>query len=99
MTTKAEDLARAQGVEEGLRTAIALLGQLAEVMLERERDAKPGVKVNQARRARIKAYQVAAGRIQTRLNRQHRLVIGMETPEDDRRAAERIFAAVEKLAL
>lgn len=99
MTITPEDLARAQGLEEGLAAAIAILEALAEVMIERERDAEPGRKANHARRTRITAYQVAARRIGTRLNRQRRLVEKMETPADAERAARQIRSAVAKLAL
>lgn len=94
-----EDLARAQCVEEGLATAIAILEGLAAVMIERERDTKPGAKANHARRTRITAYQVAARRIGTQLGRQRRLVEKMETPADTERAARHIRSAVAKLAL
>lgn len=99
MTKAPEDLARAQGVEEGLASAVAILEALAEVMIGRERDAKPGAKANHARRTRIRAYQVATRRIGTLLNRQRRLLAKMETPADAERAARHIRSAVAKLAL
>jgi hypothetical protein len=99
MTSRDEDLAHAQGVEEGLATAIAILEELAAVMIERERTAKPGKKANHPRRARIKAYQVAANRIDTRLTRQRRRLAKLETPADEERAARQIRSAVAKLAL
>lgn len=99
MATKQDSLERALGVEEGLAAAIAILGELAEVMIEREREPKPGAKANHARRVRIKAYQVAARRIQTRLCRQQRLLAKMESPADDERGPMQIRADIEKLAL
>ena len=92
-------MARAQGVEEGLAIAADLLASLAETMLQREDTAKPGAKVNRARRVRIKAYQVAGGRILTRLNRQRRLLAKLETPADDSAGTLQLKAAVEDLAL
>lgn len=97
--TDPKDLARAQGVEEGLAVAAGVLADLAEVMLERERDVKPGAKVNRARRTRIKAYQVAATRIRTRLDRQRRILAKMETEGDAQEDAELIRSAIEDLAL
>ncbi|HEX9948104.1 MAG TPA: hypothetical protein VGA98_11235 [Allosphingosinicella sp.] len=94
-----EKLARAQGVEEGLAMALDILGDLAEVMLERERAAKPGSKINHARRTRIKAYQVAAKRVHTRLNRQRQKLFKLETPEDRLRGEQALRAAVDDLAL
>ena len=94
-----EDLARAQGIEEGLGVAAGLLADLAETMIEREREVKPGAKINWARRTRIKAYQVAGARIRTRLDRQRRILAKMETQADDRSGAELIRTAVEDLAL
>jgi hypothetical protein len=69
----------AQGVEEGLAAALETLNGLAAVMIERERGAV-GKKANHARRVRIKAYEVAAKRIETKLNRQRRLLARLETP-------------------
>lgn len=94
-----QDLARAQGVEEGLALAAGILAGLAETMIERERDVKPGAKINWARRTRIKAYQVAGSRIQTRLDRQRRIVAKMETRADVQDGSELIRTAVEDLAL
>jgi hypothetical protein len=94
-----DKLAYEQGVEASLAVASTILEELAEVMLERERAAAAGRKVNYARRTRIKAYQVAARRIQTRLSRQRRLLEKTETIEDKLRAAQNLRAAVEDLAL
>ena len=88
----------AQGVEEGLATALETLNGLAAVMIERER-AAIGKKANHARRVRIKAYEVAAKRIETKLNRQRRLLARLETPEDAERQSETLRAALEALAL
>jgi hypothetical protein len=93
-----ERLRHAQGVEEGLAAALATLNHLAAVMIEREREAV-GKKANRARRVRIKAYEVAAKRIETKLNRQRRALARLETPEEAERQAEAIRAAVEALAL
>ena len=93
-----ERLRYAQGVEEGLATALATLKDLAAVMIERERQAA-GKKANHARRVRIKAYEVAAGRIETKLNRQRRALARLETPEDSERQAETFRAALKALAL
>ena len=95
----AEKLARAQGIEEGLSAALSILAELAEVMLEREREADPRKKANYARRTRIKAYQVASRRIATRLKRQHQLLARLESAEDRDAEQERLRAAVEDLAL
>ena len=97
--TQQERLARAQGVEEGLATALGILADLAEVMLERERSAEPGKKANYARRTRIKAYQVAAKRLQTRLTRQRRELSKLETVDDRLWDEQVIKAAVANLAL
>jgi hypothetical protein len=94
-----EKLAYEQGVEAGLAVASAILEELAEVMLERERTASIARKANYARRTRIKAYQVAARRIHTRLSRQQRLLAKLETREDQLRAEQSLRAAVENLAL
>ncbi|MBA3676637.1 MAG: hypothetical protein H0W74_04450 [Sphingosinicella sp.] len=94
-----EKLARAQGVEEGLNGALLILNGLAEVMLERERAADPRRKSNHARRVRIRAYQVAAKRVQTLLKKQRRLLERLESAEDRQRNDERLRAAVEHLAL
>jgi hypothetical protein len=94
-----EKLAREQGIEAGLAAALNILEELAEVMLERERAAPARRKANYARRTRIKAYQVAARRIETRLNRQRRLLEKQETLEDQLRAKHSLQAAVEDLAL
>ena len=93
-----ERLRYAQGVEEGLATALATLSDLAAVMIERERQAA-GKKANHARRVRIKAYEVAARRIETKLNRQRRLLERLETPEDAERQSETLRAALKALAL
>lgn len=93
-----ERLRHAQGVEEGLATALEILNGLAAVMIERERDAS-GKKANRARRVRIKAYEVAASRIETKLKRQRRLLERLETPEDSESRAEALRAALEALAL
>jgi hypothetical protein len=79
--------------------ASAILEELAEVMLERERSAPPARKANYARRTRIKAYQVAARRIRTRLSRQQRLLGKLETLEDQLSAEQSLCAAVKNLAL
>jgi hypothetical protein len=92
-------LAQAQGVEEGLAIAADLLAGFAETMLQREDTANPGAKVNRARRVRIKAYQVAGGRIATRLSRQRRLLAKLETAADDNSGTLQLKAAVEDLAL
>ncbi len=94
-----DKLARTQGVEEGLTVALNILNGLAEVMLERERAAEPRRKANYARRVRIKAYQVAARRVQTLLKRQRRLLERLESAEDRHHNDERLRAAVEHLAL
>ncbi len=88
----------AQGVEEGLATALETLNGLAAVMIERERQSV-GKKANHARRVRIKAYEVAARRIETKLNRQRRLLAGLETPEESERQAQSMRAALKALAL
>ena len=90
--------ARAEGVEEGLATALAILEELAEVMLEREREAA-GKKANYARRVRIKAYQVAGKRVATRLNRQRKLLAKLETPDEDAKKAAAIQSALKGLGL
>lgn len=79
--------------------ASTILEELAEVMLERERSAPPGRKANYARRTRIKAYLVAAKRLQTRLNRQRSTVAKLETPQDRLHAEQSLRAALEDLAL
>jgi hypothetical protein len=93
-----ERLLHAQGVEEGLATALETLNGLAAVMIERER-AAVGKKANHARRVRIKAYEVAARRIETKLNHKRRALAKLETPEDAKRQAETIRAALKALAL
>lgn len=93
-----ERVRHAQGVEEGLAAALETLNGLAAVMIERERDAA-GKKANHARRVRIKAYEVAARRIETKLKRQRRLLERLETPEDSDRQAEAMRATLEALAL
>lgn len=93
-----ERVRHAEGVEEGLATALEILNGLAAVMIERERSAA-GKKANHARRVRIKAYEVAARRIETKLKRQRRLLARIETPADSERQAERIQAALKALAL
>lgn len=93
-----ERVRHAQGVEEGLAAALETLNGLAAVMIERER-AAAGKKANHARRVRIKAYEVAAKRIETKLNRQRRLLARLETPEDSERRSEAIHAALKALAL
>lgn len=93
-----ERVRHAQGVEEGLATALETLNGLAAVMIEREHQAV-GKKANHARRVRIKAYEVAARRIETKLNRQRRLLARLETPEDSERQAESLRAALKALAL
>ncbi len=93
-----ERVRHAQGVEEGLAAAMETLNGLAAVMIERER-ASVGKKANHARRTRIKAYEVAAKRIETKLNRQRRLLARLETPADSERQAERLRAALKALAL
>ena len=93
-----ERVMHAQGVEEGLATALATLHELAAVMVERERNSA-GRKPNHARRVRIKAYQVAAKRIETKLHRQRRLLQKLETPADAERHSEAIRAALKDLAL
>jgi hypothetical protein len=93
-----ERVRHAQGVEEGLATALETLNGLAAVMIERERSAV-GKKANHARRVRIKAYEVAAKRIETKLNRQRRLLARLETPADSEEQAARIRAALKALAL
>jgi len=97
--TEQVKVARAEGMEEGLATALGILNQLADVMLERERSAKPGSKANYRRRTRIKAYQVAAKRVQTQLDRQRRLLSKLQTPEDIARDQLSIRTAVEELGL
>ena len=92
------ELARAEGVEEGLATALAVLESLAGVMIEREQAAAGG-KANHARRVRIKAYQVAAKRIGTRLQRQRRLLSSLETPADEQRNQAAIESALKGLGL
>lgn len=93
-----ERVRHAQGVEEGLAAALEILNGLAAVMIERER-AAAGKKANHARRVRIKAYEVAARRIETRLKRQRRLLERLETPEDSERQAEAMRATLKALAL
>ncbi len=93
-----ERVRHAQGVDEGLAAALEILNGLAAVMIEREREAV-GKKANHARRVRIKAYEVAARRIETRLKRQRRLLARLETPEDAERQAEAIRATLKALAL
>ena len=93
-----ERVLHAQGVEEGLAAALEALNGLAAVMIERERSAA-GKKANHARRVRIKAYEVAAKRIETKLNRQRRLLARLETPADSERQSEKIHAALKALAL
>ncbi len=93
-----ERVLHAQGVEEGLATALATLNALAAVMVDREQNAT-GKKANYARRVRIKAYQVAAKRIETKLNRQRRLLARLETPADAERQAKAIRSALKALAL
>lgn len=88
----------AEGVEEGLATALEILNGLAAVMIERELEAA-GKKANHARRVRIKAYQVAAKRIETKLKRQRLAPARIEPPEDSEGQAERIQAALKALAL
>jgi hypothetical protein len=94
-----EKLAYEQGVEAGLAMASTILEELAEVMLEREQAAAAGRKASYARRTRIKAYQVAARRVHTRLSRQRRLLGKLETLEDQVSAEQSLRAAVENLAL
>ena len=94
-----ERVRHAEGVEEGLATALEILNGLAAVMIERERSAAGKKKANHARRVRIKAYEVAAKRIETKLKRQRRLLARIETPADSERQAERIQAALKALAL
>lgn len=93
-----ERVRHAEGVEEGLASAMEILNGLAAVMIERERKAS-GKKANHARRARIKAYEVAAKRIGTKLNRQRRLLAKLETPADLEQRSETIRAALDALAL
>ena len=94
-----ERVRHARGVEEGLAAALEVLDGLAAVMIERERQAA-GKKANHARRTRIKAYQVAARRIETKLNRQRRLLARLEAPEAGAEGqAESIRAALETLSL
>jgi hypothetical protein len=93
-----ERVLHAQGVEEGLAAALETLNGLAAVMIERERQAA-GKKANHARRVRIKAYEVAAKRIETKLSRQRRLLARLETPEDRQRQSETLRAALKALAL
>ena len=85
-------------MEEGLATALATLNDLAAVMIERERNAV-GKKANYARSVRIKAYEVAAKRIETKLSRQRRLLVRLETPADAERQAAAIRSALKALAL
>ncbi|HYW15552.1 MAG TPA: hypothetical protein VE891_05295 [Allosphingosinicella sp.] len=94
-----ERVRHAQGLEEGLATALEILNGLAAVMIEREREASGKKKANHARRVRIKAYEVAARRIETKLKHQRRLLTKLETPEDAERQAETIRAALKALAL
>lgn len=94
-----EKLAYEQGVEAGLAVALSILENLADVMLERERAAAAGQKANYARRTRIKAYQVASRRIQTRLNRQRGILAKLETLEDQLRGENSLKAVIEDLAL
>jgi hypothetical protein len=94
-----ERVRHAEGVEEGLATALEILNGLAAVMIERERAAAGKKKANYARRVRIKAYEVAAKRIETKLKRQRRLLARIETPADSERQAERMEAALKALAL
>lgn len=79
--------------------ASTILEDLAEVMLEREKSAPAGRKTNYARRTRIKAYHVAARRLQTRLNRQRSVVAKLETPQSRLCDEESLRAALEDLAL
>ena len=92
-----ERLAHEQGTEAGLAMALGILQDLAEVMLERERAAAPGRKANYARRTRIKAHQVAASRIETRLKRQRAILEKLETLEDRLHEEDELRAAVEHL--
>lgn len=94
-----EKLAFEQGVDAGLRTALIVLGRLADVMLEREGAAPVGQKANHARRTRIKAHLVAGKRVQTRLDRQRSVLPKLETLEDQLRGENSLKAAVEDLAL
>lgn len=94
-----ERVRHAEGVAEGLVSALEVLNGLAAVMIERERDSAGKKKANHARRVRIKAYQVAAKRIETKLKQQRRLLARIETPADSERQAERIHAALKALAL
>jgi hypothetical protein len=94
-----ERVLHAQGVEEGLAAALETLNGLAAVMIERERSASGKKKANYARRVRIKAYEVAAKRIETKLGRQRRLLERLETPADSERQAETIRSALKALAL
>ena len=89
--------AHEQGVETGLTMSLDILLGLAEVMLDRE--AEPGRRPNYARRIRIKAYQVAASRVQTQLTRQRRLLAKLEMPEDELRDEQKLRAQLDDLAL
>jgi hypothetical protein len=93
-----ERVRHAEGVEAGLASALETLRGLAAVMIERELEAA-GKKANHARRVRIKAYEVAARRIETKLRQQRRLLARLETPEDSERRAESIRTALKALAL
>ena len=94
-----EKLAYEQGVDVRLLMALTILEDLADVMLERERAAPVGRKANYARRTRIKAYQVAGKRVQTRLDRQRRVLAKLETFEDQLRGENTLKAALKDLAL
>lgn len=96
MSREAE-LAHEQGVEAGLTIALDILDGLAEVMLDRGRE--PGRRPNYARRIRIKAYQVAAKRVQTQLTRQRRRVAKLEMPEDQLKDEQKLRADLDDLAL
>lgn len=89
--------AHEQGIEAGLTIALDVLQKLAEVMVERE--GEPGRRPNYARRVRIKAYQVAAKRVQTQLTRQRRIVAKLEMPEDQLKDEQRLRAELDDLAL
>lgn len=89
--------AHEQGIETGLAIAHDILRGLAEVMLERE--AEPGRRPNYARRIRIKAYQVAAKRVETQLTRQRRFLAKLEMPEDQLLDEQKLRAQLDDLAL
>jgi hypothetical protein len=96
--SRREKLIELRGQEAGLFQAIALLDALAAPMIERL-EADPAGPANRQRRPRIKAYQVAATRLRTRLRKVRRLAERLEAPEDVADGEEAVKNALRDLGL